>query len=358
MLTHMGRRCLVMLFMLAALLGFAGLPSVFQPAGADALVSLQGCNPAGSGGGVTCNLQLMTTVDGGGAWKVTVADTGATVSACDGSASNATCTASGNTATFTCPVGGCPSNSKYTITVEGATSPQSVYFAMVSLGSYASGAGVGAGVYAAPASYTAAPGYTTAGPTATYTTAPAYTTTPTYVAQPIAALWAGGQCVNGSYPTRYGCTAPFTGPLTYPSYGYYGYGLGCYNSYWSCGGTGYTPYYLGNCGGFYLIYGCASLYNYGMFNTCGSFFYSCGNTCGGSFYYRCGTFNTCTNFIWGYCNNGIGFCGGLVSSNCSLTSCSVLNACMSCSSFTGSGCAPNTSGKNICNYNSFFVYSC
>lgn len=244
MATRAFRRFTVLMLVVGALLAFTGAHFATPPASADGLATVTGCNPAsGSSTGTTCNLQLNYSFAAGGMWQAAISDTSATLTACDGSASSATCTYTGNTATFTCP-SGCAQSSKYSITVSGTSNAQNESFTSISAGTLP---GVSTVVSSAntPVVNLTGPAYA----------APAVTTVGPAVTTVVAAVPAGNQCVNGSYPTSYGCTSSAIGPFgaggyggygAYGGYGGYGayggYGTSCYGLYYGCGFNSYPAY--------------------------------------------------------------------------------------------------------------------
>jgi hypothetical protein len=250
-------RILPLFALLAAIIGLGTLASSATPASADLIVSVQSC----SGG--TCTLILNYTVNAGGSFMVTVNDPGATVTACAASANDATCTTSGNSATFNCN-STCAQNNKYTITLSGGTGTPDVSTRILSPGNLSGGGGSSAG------SISVNVGTTTTAATTAVVTRPVATTT-------VASVPAGGQCV-ASIPTNLGCT----------SIGGFGFGGACGSVAGCVGGCGFS---FSSCG-------------FGGFNGCGFSFNSCGFN----------TFNGCTTFVFNNC----GGCNFFVFGNCNI----------------------------------------
>ena len=124
-------RILPLFALLAAAIGFSGLVSTATPASADLIASVQSCSSG------TCTLVLNFNVNAGGSFQVTVAG-GATVTACNAVANDATCTASGSSATFNCNQN-CAQNNKYTLTLTGVTSNPDVTTRILSPGNISAG---------------------------------------------------------------------------------------------------------------------------------------------------------------------------------------------------------------------------
>jgi len=243
------RRLPLVLALSAAVLALGGFQSGPSVASADdTLATVKSCDTNSSSSiSVDCTIVLNSNVDAGGSWKLTITDSSATVTACDGSASGATCSVSSNTAEFDCS-SACQVNSTYKITVAATSatatqesfvvlSPGTVTVASNTVGvptiTVGLGGATGSGAVMAPSAATVA----YSGPQQIVASGPP----------------PGGACVGGSVPGPNGCTS--TGPLL-PTVGA-GYGGaygGCYGAY-ACGGTyGYGSAYggclgLAYCGG-------------------------------------------------------------------------------------------------------------
>jgi hypothetical protein len=257
------QRLLVLVALVTASVLYGGQLTGPRITNADGLVNVKSCDAnANSSSAVDCTLVLNFTIDPGGSWRATITDMAAVVTACDGSASQATCTAGSNTAEFDCP-SSCPQNSTYkiTVTASAATAMQET-FTVLSAGGLTGGTNNGSAVGSITVGLGAPAGGTygtpmQSGPSVSY---PPPQQSMSYSAPP------GGVCVGGSVPGPNGCTS--IGPL-YPSVG--GPPLGAYGgAYGGCGGVFGCGAYGGGCllgptlctgaagcfGGFYGCGGC------------------------------------------------------------------------------------------------------
>jgi hypothetical protein len=301
------RRFLAVAAVFVAILALGGLRGGLGVASADNSSPIATVNSCDSNNSATmsvdCGITLNTSVASGGSWGVMVTDTSANITACDGSASGATCSTNNNTAEFDCPTG-CQANSNYKITVSAssATAMQE-NFAVLNPGSpaasTASSAPSSTGTRNVP---TITVGLGSPGSQGTNGVPPANSgaSVPSYQQQVVTSSAPigspsqilisgpnsssqqqvvttipstqqvaygppqGGACVGGSVPGPNGCTS--SGPML-PSVGLGAYGSygGCYGGY-SCGGSYGSSY-----GGCYTVSYCSS----GAYGGCGLLSSSC-----------------------------------------------------------------------------------
>jgi hypothetical protein len=271
-----------------ALGGLRGGPGVALAGSNPPIATVNSCNSNNSSTmSVDCSITLNASVNAGGSWGVMVTDTSANITACDGSASGATCSTNNNTAEFDCPTG-CQANSNYKITVaaSSATAMQQ-NFAILNPGSSAAstanaaptstgsrtvpaitvGLGNTAPQNGMPTPYSGASGpsyqqqvVTSGGPNSQILISGPNSSSQQQVVTAVPTNQQvaygppqGGACVGGSVPGPNGCTS--SGPML-PSVGLGAYGSngGCYGTY-SCGG-----YYGSSYGGCYSVSYCGTAY--------------------------------------------------------------------------------------------------
>ncbi|HTE83975.1 MAG TPA: hypothetical protein VK821_04525 [Dehalococcoidia bacterium] len=109
------RYFLVGALILGVAFSFAGLHAGAKPAGADGIADLVCMD---NGGGVSsCSVTLNTAVTPGGALIASLVDTNAGFLSCNSDQGYATCSVSGNTASYACP-SGCPFESQFQETIQ------------------------------------------------------------------------------------------------------------------------------------------------------------------------------------------------------------------------------------------------